>query len=179
MAFGQVSDEEAAARLKAKEVARVAATSQPAAIAELIKLRSDLAKEAKENESLAKMVADLREQNASLQTQIDRLANPATKQVARKNPNWRDELKIGMTEVETDLVLQSVPQTKDYVVGKTTESLTAEGKSVKWMATINDYTRQESNSSRGVTVRNVPAGGHQKRICTITFEQGKVTAIDF
>jgi hypothetical protein len=93
-----------------------------------------------------------------------------------RGTNWKDYLKVGMSEAEANDLFDAIPRVEGTYLRKGTESVTAQSKTVVWKMDVMQY-HTVGGPSGGYA--SVPAGSKTFRMCTITFEDGKVTAIDY
>ena len=174
------SFDEAQAKLQAKAAAR--ATSQPAMV-EMDKLRRENAALKAENQKLVAQIDGLQKKLAATTAPTKGAAAAAV------NKDWKDSLKIGMTEAEAKEIFKTVPSPKGGGVAEKVLSQTADGKTVQWIQSTPSYS---DNSDNGPpietgnfhlkhTLSATPrlSGYMRIVICTLEFRDGKLERIDF
>jgi cell division protein FtsB len=169
------SFDEAQAKLQAKAAAR--ATSQPAMV-EMDKLRRENAALKAENQKLVAQIDGLQKKLAATTAPTKGAAAAAV------NKDWKDSLKIGMTEAEAKEIFKTVPNPSDTVAEKVV-SQTADGKTIQWIQSTPLYSDGGPPIETGnFSFKHQPpaqrlSGYKRITICTLEFRDGKLERIDF
>ena len=151
-ACAQISSDEAMAKLRSKE----AAATQPSDPSrDLRALKTEVEMLRLQELELAAQVKDLQKQLADL-----RAPSATTNPTAKFHNDWKDQIKLGMSEDDVDLVFVGMKHVIKKVV-----AVTETKETVIWVQTISP------NSS--------PSDDSDSTLAKVTFVGGKVSAIVF
>jgi regulator of replication initiation timing len=130
--------------------------------------------------SPAAEVAELRRENAALRAEIAELRKQlsgtattgAKPKVEVTATNWREHLKVGMTEAAANAVFDAIPKAKHETFRKRVIAVDATGQTVTWTATASGQRTVVNNQVVGLPPKSV-------RLCTIFYEDGRIVEIRF
>ena len=131
-------------------------------------------------ESMRREIAELKRENARLAEELAKtrgvLAGAVESRPVEVKKNWKEQLRVGMTEAEANELFKRIPKVHGATMSQVTRSGSGGDRVVNWMQDPVDHGAGGIGSHAAISQAPLT---RSSRLCTITFQSGVVTAIEY